>query len=93
VVEHLCALSGGRFTLGEITVMAERFVASDLAVRRTRDAEAGMRRPAEWSTAAHRALEDRTVALMDTLAARATSAISTAAVENALGATAGLGED
>jgi hypothetical protein len=93
VVEHLCALSGGRFTGSEITVMAERFVDSHQALRLTPDAEAGRRRPGEWSTAAHRALEDRTVALMNTPAARPNHAISSAAVEAALGAAPGLGED
>ena len=64
VVEQLCAHSGGRLSTGEVAGLAERFFASELAVRLTPDAEAGRRRPAEWSTAAHRALEDRTVALV-----------------------------
>ena len=93
VVEHLCAVSGGRLSVDEITVTAERFVNSDLAVRLTPDTEPGRRRPAEWSTAAHRALEDRTLALMDTLASRTRGAISSAAVEAALEASPGLGED
>lgn len=72
VVEHLCAISGGRLSTEEITAMADRFVDSDLAVRLTLtpDVEVGRRKPAQWSTAAHRALEDRTLALMDALAAR-----------------------
>jgi conjugative relaxase-like TrwC/TraI family protein len=65
VVEHLCSVSGGRLNVDEITGMAERFVHSDLAVRLTPDAEARRRRPPQWSTAAHRELEDRTVALME----------------------------
>ena len=73
--------------------MADRFVDSDLAVRLTPDPEAGRRRSAEWSTAAHRGLEDRTLALMDTLASRSGPVISEAAVEAALGAAPGLGED
>ena len=49
----------------------------------TRRAGAG---PPQWSTAAHRALEDRTLALIDTLAARTVPAISaTAVTEAALG--------
>ena len=70
VVEHICALSAGRMSVEEIVVMADRFVGSDLAVRLTPDIAAGRPRPAQWSTAAHRALEDRTLALMGTLAAR-----------------------
>ncbi len=93
VVEHLCAISGGRLSVEDITAMAGRFVDSELAVRLTSDAEAGRRRPAEWSTAAHRALEDRTLALMDTLAARSAPVIGEVAVEAALGAAPGLGDD
>ena len=76
VVEHLCALSGGRMSVEEVVVMAERFVGSDLAVRLTPDSETGRARPAQWSTAAHRALEDRTLALMATLAARPSAAMA-----------------
>ena len=60
VVEHLCALSGGRLIDRGDRRSGRPFLASELAVRLTPDAEAGRRRPAEWSTAAHRALEDRT---------------------------------
>ena len=56
VVEQLCALSGGRLSSEEIVALAERFLASELAVRLTPDADAGRRRPPEWSTVAHRAL-------------------------------------
>jgi conjugative relaxase-like TrwC/TraI family protein len=93
VVEHLCALSAGRMAVGEIVAMAERFVGSELAVRLTPGTEAGRARPAQWSTAAHRALEDRTLALMDTLAARPSAAITPSATEAALDAASDLGED
>jgi conjugative relaxase-like TrwC/TraI family protein len=93
VVEHICAISGGRLSVEEIAAMADRFVDSDLAVRLTPDTEAGRRRPPQWSTAAHRAMEDRTLALMDTLAARPAPVTNKAAVEAALGAAPGLGED
>ena len=73
--------------------MADRFVSSDLAVRLTPDTEPGRRNAAQWSTAAHRALEDRTLVLMDTLAARAAPVIRPAAVEAALGSAPELGED
>ena len=73
--------------------MAERFVNSELAVRLTPDNEAGRPRPAQWSTAAHRALEDRTLALMDTLASRPSTAVATSATEAALGGAPGPGED
>ena len=63
VVEHICALSGGRLDLEEITALADRFLASDLAVRLTPDDQPGRRKAPQWSTAAHRATEDRTLAL------------------------------
>jgi conjugative relaxase-like TrwC/TraI family protein len=93
VVEHLCALSGGRLSMAEIAAMADQFVDSDLAVRLTPDTEAGGRRPAEWSTASHRAMEDRTVALMDILAGRPAAVVNESAVEAALCAASDLGDD
>ena len=93
VVEQLCAHSGGRLSTGEVAGLAERFLASELAVRLTPDADAGRRRPAEWSTAAHRALEDRTVALVSALAGRSGRAVDPKVVEATLAAASGLGED
>jgi hypothetical protein len=91
VVEQLCALSGGRLSTEEIASLVGRFLASELVVRLTPDAEAGRRRPAEWSTAAHRALEDRTVAIIEALAGRPGQAVDPAVVEATLAAAAGLG--
>ncbi len=93
VVEHICALSGGRLTTEDVVTMAERFLASDMAVRLTPDIEEGRRRPAEWSTAAHRALEDRTLALIDALAGRQVPAVNGAVLEATLAAAPALGED
>jgi hypothetical protein len=55
VVEHICAVSAGRLDLAEITAVADRFLASDLAVRLTPDDQPGRRKAPQWSTAAHRA--------------------------------------
>jgi conjugative relaxase-like TrwC/TraI family protein len=93
VVEHICAISGGRLDLGEITALADRLLASDLAVRLTPDDQPSRRKAPQWSTAAHRALEDRTLELADTLAARRVPAISASAVEEALRLEPGLGGD
>ncbi len=93
VVEHICALSGGRLDLEEITARADRFLSSDLAVRLTPDDQVGRRKAPQWSTAAHRATEDRTLALSDTLAARTLPAISASAVTEALRTEPGLGSD
>ena len=93
VVEHICALSGGRLSAEEVTGAAERFLASELAVRLTPDDESGHRRPAQWSTAAHRALEDRTLALVDALAARHVPAVTATEVDAALAEAPELGGD
>jgi hypothetical protein len=93
VVEHLCAFSGGRLTMLEIADMAERFLASELVVRLTPAAETGRRRPPEWSTAAHRALEDRVVALIDGLADRPVTGVNEEPVRSALAAETRLGQD
>lgn len=93
VVEHICALSGGRLDLDEIAALADRFLASDLVVRLIPDDEPGRRKASQWSTAAHRAAEDRTLALADTLAARTVPAVSAQAVTAALQAEPGLGSD
>jgi conjugative relaxase-like TrwC/TraI family protein len=93
MVEHICALSGGRLDPERITALADRFLASDLAVRLTADAETRRRRAPQWSTAAHRATEDRTLALVDALAARRVPAINASAVTEALRLEPGLGGD
>ncbi len=93
VVEHICAVSGGRLSVAEVVTMAERFLASDMVVRLTPDVEEGRRRPAQWSTAAHRAMEDRTVALMGALTGRQVPAVEDIVLEAALAASPALGED
>ena len=93
VVEHICALSAGQLDLEQITAMAYRFLASDLVFRLTPDDQPGRRKAPQWSTAAHRALEDRAVALADTLAARRVPAVSAAAVTEAQRSEPGLGAD
>ena len=93
VVEHVCALSGGRLDLEEVTALADRFLASELAVRLTPDEGPGRRKTPQWSTAAHRATEDRTLALVDALAARTVPAVSETAVTEALQLEPGLGPD
>jgi conjugative relaxase-like TrwC/TraI family protein len=73
VIEHLCAQAAGRLTLDEIQAHATRFLGSDLVVRLVPDAEG--RRLGEWSTVAHRALEDRVIGLVDHLAGQARSGL------------------
>jgi len=62
-------------------------------VRLTPEEGPGRRRAPQRSTAAHRALEDRTLALVDSLAGRPVPAIGVPAVTEALRAEPGLGAD
>lgn len=93
VVEGICAISGGRLGADEVVALADRFLASGAVVRLTPDADEGRRRPAQWSTATHRAMEDRTVALIGTLSGRHVPALDSEAVAAALAAGQELGED
>ena len=90
VVKHLCAVSAGRFTLSEIVGEANAFLASSLVVRLTAgEGRAG----ATWSTAAHRALEDRVLDLLDGLQIQPTRPIPATAVGSALAANTILADD
>jgi conjugative relaxase-like TrwC/TraI family protein len=95
VVEHLCALSGGRWTTDQITEITARFVGSPHAVRLTPSVEGGQpgRRPAQWSTAVHRALEDATLATLRHLTGRPAPGVDGEAVASALDGAAPLGDD
>ena len=93
VVEHVCAISGGRLSVEEVVTMADRFLASELVVRLTPDVEEGRRRAPQWSTAAHRAMEDRALALMGALTGRHVPAIEGAVLDTVLAGVPALGED
>jgi len=69
VIEHLCGHAAGRLTLDEIQAHAARFLGSGLVVRLVPAADG--RGLGEWSTVAHRALEDRVIGLVDHLASQA----------------------
>jgi hypothetical protein len=86
VIEHIAALSAGRLTVEEIRDITERFVHSDAVVRLMPSRSASGWQSARWSTAAHRALEDETLDLLDRLQARPGSAIPTTVVSTGLGA-------
>lgn len=93
VVEHVCALTGGRLSVEEVVALTDRFVTSEAVVRLTPGADGGSRRPEQWSTAAHRAMEDRALALVGSLSARPVPALDGAGVQAALAAVPELGED
>jgi hypothetical protein len=87
VVEHVAALSAGRLTLDEIQAVTARFLKSDHVVRLVPVRSASGWEPARWSTAAHRALEDEALALLDGLQERPGAPILT------MSSPAGLGVD
>ena len=81
VIEHLCAISGGRWDTAQIVAMAEQFLGSAHAVRLTPlSVGTDRRRPPQWSTAAHRTLEDDTLAVLGRLATRPARAVDEATV-------------
>ena len=82
VVERVAAISAGRLTTEEIVAVSERFLASGLVVRLAPNVE--RRRPAEWSTLEHRAVEDRLLAGIDALAATPGAAVDAGIVERAI---------
>ena len=90
VYEHVAAQSAGRWTTAEITTMASDFLASEHVVRLS---AGDRRRPPEWSTVAHRALEDAVLEHLSVLAARPSPAIDPERVEDAIAAEERLGAD
>ena len=91
VVEHICAMSAGRLTVDDVEAYTKRFLGSELVVRLVPSTDDVVRRLPEWSTAAHRVLEDRVLGLLDHLGGRPAEAMP--GTERALEAAGRLGED
>jgi conjugative relaxase-like TrwC/TraI family protein len=92
VVERIAAMAGGRLTVGEVVALSRWFLASNLVVRLAPDVP--RRRPAEWSTIEHRAVEDGLLARLHALAAAEADAVEPRAVVRAIAADrARLGPD
>ncbi len=91
VVEHICAMAAGRLTVDDVGAYAKRFLGSELVVRLVPSTDDVMRRLPEWSTVAHRALEDRVLGLLDRLGARPGEPLL--GTERVLEAAGRLGED
>jgi conjugative relaxase-like TrwC/TraI family protein len=72
VVARIAALGDGRLSVEEVAAYARDFLASEHVVRLTPD-RAGLRKAPQWSTVAHRRLEDRVLdrlgVLVDTVGA------------------------
>ena len=91
VVEHICAMSAGRLTVADVEGYTKRFLDSKLVVRLVPSSDDVVRRLPEWSTVAHRALEDRVLGLLDRLGVRQVEALPGA--DRVLEAAGMLGED
>ncbi len=85
VVERVAAISGGRLRVDEVVAMSRRFLASELVVRL---APGDRRRPPEWSTREHRAVEDHVLATLQLLIATPGRCVDDALIGQAIAATA-----
>ena len=93
VVERICAATAGRWTTEQILELAEDFLASEHVVRLVPELAAARRRPPEWSTVAHRRLENTVLAHLDRLVATPAAPVPTDLVEAAVCAEGRLGSD
>ncbi len=94
VVAAIAALGAGRLDLARIEELAGDFLSSEHVVRLVEvDAAPTRRRPPEWSTARHRALEDRVLAHLATLTTRPSPPLPDDAVASAIAAEPRLGVD
>ncbi|MDP9389693.1 MAG: relaxase domain-containing protein, partial [Actinomycetota bacterium] len=91
VVERICAAAAGRLTTAEILALAAEFLASEHVVRLVPDGS--RRRPPEWSTVAHRGLEDEVLAHLEHLRATPAAGVEADVVEAAIAAEGRLGDD
>jgi hypothetical protein len=92
VVAHIAAWGAGRLGVDDIEALTRGFLDSDLVVRLINRDRSG-RAPGQWSTVAHRRLEDRLLADLEGLVRRASDGLRPAAVDAALAAAVSLGGD
>ena len=94
VVAAIAALGAGRLDLARIEELAADFLSSEHVVRLVEvDVAPARRRPPEWSTARHRALEDRVLGHLATLATTPSLPLPEDVVASAIGAEPRLGPD
>jgi len=94
VVEAIAAMGAGRFDVVRITELASAFLGSEQVVRLIEaEPQPGQRRPPQWSTVAHRELEDRVLGHLETLVSRSADPIDAARVKEAIAAEGRLGAD
>ncbi len=94
VVAAIAALGAGRLDVARIEELAGDFLSSEHVVRLVEvDLSATRRRPPEWSTARHRALEDRVLGHLTTLTTAASVQLPDDAVASAIDGEPRLGSD
>jgi conjugative relaxase-like TrwC/TraI family protein len=94
VVAAIAALGAGRLDLARIEELAGDFLSSEHVVRLVEvDVAPTRRRPPEWSTARHRALEDRVLGHLGTLTSTPSPPLPEDVVASAIGAELRLGAD
>lgn len=92
MIARLCAMSGGGWSTEEILAMTAALLGSEHAVRLTPDPQV-RRRPPEWSTAIHRALEDDTLEVLRLMIGRQVEGVDRSHVNDALAGSPELGDD
>ncbi len=92
VIEAVAAWGAGRLSVADIETLSRSFLASDRVVRLVNRDSTG-RAPGQWSTVAHRRLEDRVLDHLAVLQARQVAPLDQAAVTAALARARRLGDD
>jgi conjugative relaxase-like TrwC/TraI family protein len=92
VIEAVAAWGAGRLSSRDIETLAGWFLDSDRVVRLMNRDSTG-RAPGQWSTVAHRRLEDRVLDHLAVLQNRDATGIDPGALQAVTGAAAGLGAD
>lgn len=92
VVEAVSAWGAGRLTTSDIEDLTRSFLGSDRVIRLVNADHSG-RAPGQWSTVAHRRVEDRVLDHLAVMRDRQVAPLERAAVERAVAAAARLGDD
>jgi conjugative relaxase-like TrwC/TraI family protein len=92
VIEAVAAWGAGRLTVADIEILTRTFLDSDRVIRLVNHDLSG-RAPGQWSTVAHRTVEDRVLDHLAHFQRRTAPPLPAAAVETALADAPHLGDD
>ena len=92
VIEALAAWGAGRLTVADIETLSGAFLGSDRVVRLVNRDNTG-RAPGQWSTVAHRRLEDRVIDHLAVLQGRQVARLDQTVVTAAVAGATRLGDD